>query len=238
MVESAAVRDIQEASVFTGEWTALFFVLRIESDALYSLVLSEYTIPKLYIKIAYCVSCAIHSHGTPFPSNSICPWRIQSNWSNDNSCPCPISRGSPQPCSSPSRPMEGWQEGPPCCRCCRGGRQEQGLNLSLSDFRPVLSHPHSNSIPLQTQPICSRFWTYISSFALSAETSVTVLRCFQIFCTFWWYLALWAARVLLSLLAFHPEWLASCSVCAYASRPSFARSGSPTNSIKLLEFFP
>ena len=59
MVETAAVRDISEASVYAGEFDKLSPSFTLVLNAT-----SEYVIPKLYIKIAYCVSCAIHSHGT------------------------------------------------------------------------------------------------------------------------------------------------------------------------------
>ena len=59
MVESAAVRDISEASVYPGASPAKLQPL-LSADLRR---FAEYVIPKLYIKIAYCVSCAIHSHG-------------------------------------------------------------------------------------------------------------------------------------------------------------------------------
>ena len=53
MVETAAVRDLTEASVYQGMLTISVVCLK---------TWVEYAIPKLYIKLQYCVSCAIHAH--------------------------------------------------------------------------------------------------------------------------------------------------------------------------------
>ena len=65
MVEAAAIRDISDASVYQGASSrpvnALVLLL---SDILLTLRLhfAEYVLPKLYIRVVYCVSCAIHAH--------------------------------------------------------------------------------------------------------------------------------------------------------------------------------
>ncbi|KNE73071.1 40S ribosomal protein S26 [Allomyces macrogynus ATCC 38327] len=41
MIESAAIRDMTEASAYPGK---------------------DFVVPKLYVKIHYCISCAIHAH--------------------------------------------------------------------------------------------------------------------------------------------------------------------------------
>lgn len=75
---------------------------------------------------------------------------------NELSCPCPFDRGPSQPCTPSPCPVEGWQEGQPCCRCGRGGqgcaRGEDCIGVSSvrSVFRtsPLSMHP-CNALRLQ-----------------------------------------------------------------------------------------
>lgn len=74
IVEQAAVRDVQEACAFDCK----FFIVGVNFSPILLLVLRmfvikdrcsnasslfdiAYTLPKLYVKMMYCVSCAIHS---------------------------------------------------------------------------------------------------------------------------------------------------------------------------------
>jgi ribosomal protein S26 len=61
MVEAAAIRDISDASVYQGALATIHASRALQQSADPS-CFAEYVLPKLYIKVVYCVSCAIHAH--------------------------------------------------------------------------------------------------------------------------------------------------------------------------------
>jgi small subunit ribosomal protein S26e len=58
IVEAAAVRDITEASVYSRKCVVTFEKL---NWCYFHDLITEFQLPKLYAKLHYCVSCAIHS---------------------------------------------------------------------------------------------------------------------------------------------------------------------------------
>lgn len=68
IVEAAAVRDIADASVYEGSCNdkiVMFVMIKLKyfcnKWSLFLLIFLVYALPKLYVKLHYCVSCAIHS---------------------------------------------------------------------------------------------------------------------------------------------------------------------------------
>lgn len=62
MVESAAIRDLSDASVYSGELSRPTSPTHSMSLTSTPSPKTEYALPKLYLKIHYCISCAIHAH--------------------------------------------------------------------------------------------------------------------------------------------------------------------------------
>lgn len=58
IVEAAAVRDITDASVYTCVYEYIKYIKIIATNYILPIA---YQLPKLYAKLHYCVSCAIHS---------------------------------------------------------------------------------------------------------------------------------------------------------------------------------
>jgi len=63
IVEAAAIRDMEEASIYKGECRNFSTSRGISNIDLIVFGSIEYALPKLYNRTVYCISCAIHSKG-------------------------------------------------------------------------------------------------------------------------------------------------------------------------------
>jgi hypothetical protein len=112
-VESAAVRDISEASVYVGMYSPVAFVGHF--------LMPYDRLPCTKTVSQNCLLCVVrYPLAWCVPDANDCLRSSRSAFCS--SCPCTISRWAEEPCSTSQGPMEGRQESE-SCSCCRGGSQ-------------------------------------------------------------------------------------------------------------------
>jgi len=138
MVESAAVRDISVApasSALNAIKTPLILTAFLQNMVSLNCTSKSYT------------ASSVQS------THMVCFYAVSLTYEAPNvSCPCPLSAGPSQWCSSPVYPIGSDKEGQPRCRCC-GRRERRCKSLNYLSFylfamqftRPVC-HSHFHNV--------------------------------------------------------------------------------------------
>lgn len=119
MVESAAVRDISEASVYPGALRPRGLFQRIDPSGA---CLPAHRICHSEIVRQDCVLRVVR-HSLAWYVGSA-PTMIALSLTASASCTGALTRGAPQPGAAPTHPVERWEKGEPGCgsgRGCKGG---------------------------------------------------------------------------------------------------------------------